>query len=106
MVERKFNSIKVATKLSEKTFGVIGWKNWGEVKGFLIPSCNSIHTFFVRFPIDVVFLDKDNKIVGLKENLRPFSFSPIFWRAKAVLELPENSIKKHSLELGNKLILN
>lgn len=100
---KKFTRIKIANSLRDKSFGLIGWKNWKGLDGLLLRDSNSIHTFFVRFPIDVVFLDKDYQIIKLVENLKPFSFSPIVWKASHVLELPTGSIKKYSLKTGDKI---
>lgn len=60
-----------------------------------------IHTFGMRYPIDVVILDKNNFVKALKENLKPnrfFFWSPIF---QHVLELPLGYIKKHNLRLNS-----
>lgn len=92
---------KTAHTLWDKGLGVIGWKDFGKYEGLLLPNSNAIHTFFVRFSIDVAFLDKDYKIVQIVEGLRPWSFSPIVWHAKHTLELPLGGIKKHKLAVGD-----
>ena len=102
---RKLSNIKIADSYKSKVVGVIGWKNWGKYGGLLLKNTNSIHTFFVRFTIDVVFLDRDFKIVRIVENLRPFRFSPIVWSAKHTLELPNGVVRKKSLHIRNKIDL-
>jgi uncharacterized protein len=67
---------------------------------FLIP-CNSIHMFFMFFPIDVIFLNKDNQIVYLKENVRPWTFIPPIKQAKSALELPIGTIQKYQIAVGD-----
>lgn len=101
----KINNIETAESLWKRTIGVIGWKDFGAKGGLLLTNTNSIHTFFVRFPLDLVFLDNEMKILSLVENLKPFSFSPIVWRAKHVLEMPAGSIKKSSLKTGDSVDL-
>jgi uncharacterized membrane protein (UPF0127 family) len=54
--------------------------------GLLIRPCNSIHTFFMRFEIDVVFLNKDLKIVKIIRNMPPWRMSKIYFDAWQVLE--------------------
>jgi hypothetical protein len=59
-----------------------------------------IHTFGLKFPIDVVILDKNNRVVVVKENLQPwrvFVWNPRFNR---VLEMPTGEIRKNKLEIG------
>ena len=102
---KKLEKIKTARSFWSKGLGVMFWKNFGENKGLLLPSTNAIHTFFVRFPLDLVFLDENKTIVQLVENLRPWSFSPVVWKAKNTLELPAGSIKKHKLEINDKIYL-
>jgi hypothetical protein len=102
-VERKLENIKVARSLVERSLGLIGKKDFGVFMGLKIESCNSIHTFFVRFPIDVVFLDEKNEILKVNENLKPFRFSSFVWKAKSVLEMPAGFAKKQNLEVGDKI---
>ncbi len=104
-MKKRLGSIKIAKSLWGKTVGVMLWKDFGTSKGLLLPSTNAIHTFFVRFPLDVVFLDKDYKVIQVVEGLRPWSFSPIVWKAKHTLELPAGSIKRHKLEINDKIYL-
>lgn len=57
-------------------------------EGLHIVPCNSIHTFFMRIPIDVAFLDKDLRIVKVMPAMPPWRASSIYFSAKSVLELP------------------
>jgi len=98
-------NIEVADNLLTRGLGLIGRKSWGKYEGMLIKNTNAIHTFFVLFSIDVVFLDEDFKIVKMTENLRPFWFSPIVWKAKHVLELPVGTVRKKDLSISEKIDL-
>ena len=102
---KKLDKIKTADSALSKGLGLIGWKDFHGYEGILLKNANAIHTFFVRFPIDVVFLDRDFKVVKTVENLKPFRFSPIVWKAKHTLELPEGSIKKYLLKAGDQVSL-
>ena len=53
----------------------------------LIDPRPSVHTWFMRFPIDVIFLDNKNRVVGLKRNLKPFRMAGD-WRGAKTLKLP------------------
>ena len=59
----------------------------------------SLHSFFVKFPIDVVFLNELFEVVELKQNLKPYQFYTPKNKALFVLELPEHSIVNSSIEL-------
>ena len=62
-----------------------------------------LHMFFVIFPIDVLFLDKNKKVVDLKENFRPFTFYTPKAKAKYVIELPKETIKKTNTRINDKI---
>jgi len=87
----------------ERMVGLLNRKELGSKEGLLIDGSNSIHTFFMRFSIDVVFLDKSNQVVGIVKNLAPWRVTRIFWRAKAVLELPAGTCESLELKLGERV---
>ena len=63
--------------------------------------CRAVHTFGMRYAIDVCFLDKKNKVIGLAKNLRPNRFSPIFFKAHSALEFIAGSLE--NCRLGDEL---
>ena len=63
-----------------------------------------LHMFFVFYPIDVLFIDKNNVVAEMKENFKPFSFYTPKKKAMFVIELPKNTIKKTNTKLGDKII--
>ena len=69
----------------------------------LIRPTGSIHTLFMRFPIDVVFLSRDYAVLKVVENVRPWRLAAAR-RAKAVLELPTGSAARH-LQVGETLVI-
>ena len=78
---------KVARTFRERTRGLIGTKSLAPDEGLLIEKCNAIHTCFMSFPIDACFLDKDDQVVKVVRNLRPWRlFVWGGWRATKVLE--------------------
>ncbi len=60
-----------------------------------------LHMFFVIFPIDVLFINKNKKVVDLKESFRPFTFYTPKAKAKYVVELPKGTIKKSKTKLND-----
>lgn len=59
-----------------------------EGEGLWIEPCNAVHTHFMRFPIDVIFLDRQHVVVHVIPAMAPWRFSPVIRQAMAVLELP------------------
>ena len=80
----------VAENFKDKLLGLMYKKNINY--GILLKNCKSIHTFFMLEPIDVLLLDKENKILSIKRNVFPNKIV-IFNNKKRtnILELPNNS---------------
>lgn len=64
---------------------------------------SAIHMFFVFYPIDLIFLNENKKVVEIKENLKPFNFYTPKNKAKYVIELSAGSVKKTKTVIGDKL---
>ena len=62
-----------------------------------------LHMFFVFFQIDALFLDKNKKVVEIKESFRPFEFYNPKKKARYVVELPQGTVKKTGTKLLDKL---
>lgn len=95
----------VAGSFLKRFKGLMGKKSLVKGQGLLILPCNSIHMFFMRFPIDAVFLDKNNKIVRIEKNLKPWSVSKPVFRVNSVLELPSGAVSETGTETGDTLVL-
>lgn len=84
---------EVAKSFLQRAIGLIGRKSLPPGTGLLILRCNAIHTFFMRFPIDATFLDKDDRVVKVVRNIRPWHpFIWGGWRARKVLETAASSL--------------
>ena len=71
-------------------------------EGLWIVPCEAIHTFFMRFDIDVLFLDRKKRVVKAVRRLRPWRLA-MSWRARSVLELPAGVIEQSGTERGDVL---
>lgn len=92
----------VASGLIERMKGLMFSEGLPDCDGFLIKPCNSIHTFFMRYPLDVIFLDKDFKVVKVMYDLAPWRMTSIYFKASQVLEMKAGTLKKN-LGSGDKL---
>jgi uncharacterized protein len=89
------------TQLTSFVSKSVGLLNAGKAHPILFRTRFGIHTFGMKYPIDVLILDKQNRIVKLVEKLLPnkiFVWSPRF---DIVIELPAGEIKKHGLRKGD-----
>ena len=81
--------------------GLMGKKTLNEQQGLLIKPCNSIHTFFMKMNIDIAFLDKENTIVALYKDMRPWKISKIHINSNFVIEGNSGSLSE--LKIGDKI---
>jgi uncharacterized membrane protein (UPF0127 family) len=97
--------VKVADSVLTRMAGLLGKRSLEPEGGVWIVPCNFIHTFGMLFSIDVVLLDKDFKVVGLHELLRPFSITRPYFRAESVIELPPHTIFKSGTTVGDQFVI-
>jgi uncharacterized membrane protein (UPF0127 family) len=64
-----------------------------------------MHMMFMRFPIDVVFLNRDDVVIRVNHNLRPWHFSSIVWRARRAMEIEAGAASASSTQAGDKIVL-
>ena len=95
-------SAQISKTLIKKGFGLTILNNFEDFDGLLIENCKIIHSFFMRFSFDVLFLDKDLRVIAMYCDFKPFRISKFHTRTKYVLELPEGTIKKLKINLFDK----
>jgi uncharacterized protein len=72
-------------------------------QGLWIVPCHGVHTFAMRFPIDVIYLDGDKVVIHLEENLKPWRLAPVRLRAASVLELPDRTLISTRTAIGDEI---
>lgn len=90
--------VNEAKNIKEKVAGLIGKE---KPTSLMIKTHFGIHTFGLKFPIDVLILDNKNKVASLKKNLMPgriFLWNPIYDK---VLELPQGTIDKKKIKIND-----
>ena len=105
--KRKLTSLAVNCQTADSFLsrfkGLMGRETITEGSGLIITPCNSIHMFFMKFALDIVFLDKNNRVVHIAENIKPWRLSKIVRSATTAIELPINSVKASRTEIGDTL---
>jgi uncharacterized protein len=71
--------------------------------GLWIRPCRGVHTLAMRFPIDVVYLDRAGTVVHVESGLQPWRFAPVRMQAASVLELPRNTVASTGTALGDRI---
>ncbi len=97
--------VKVADSALSRMIGLLGKRSLEPESGVWIVPCNSIHTIGMLFTIDVVMVDKNLKVVGLHEFVRPFSITRPNLSAESVIELPPHTIFKSGTTIGDQLVI-
>lgn len=95
--------VKIADSFLTRLTGLMGRPGLEPGNGLALQPCRSVHTFFMRFPIDVIFINKEGEIVFLAENLRPFRITPLVKNACLALELPAGTISRTDTAKGDKI---
>ena len=85
--------------------GLMGRRELPAGHGLCIRPCSSIHMFFMRFPIDAVFVDGDGTVVRIYDAIKPWRMTGIVRKAKACIELPAGTCTETGVAVGDTLRL-
>ena len=94
--------LEVADTGPKRNKGLLGRNGLEAGGGLLIVPCESVHTFFMRFPIDLVYLDRKMRVKKVRSNVRPWRLSACL-SAHSVLELAPGTVVKTGVRAGDVL---
>ncbi len=97
------NNGKIATSPWLRLKGLLGTKGMEEGEALLLRPCQSVHTFFMAYPIDVLFFDGNYRVVHLCSSMPPFRISRFVMRARFVIELPAGTVERTATQVGDLL---
>ena len=97
-------SVEPALDSATRRRGLLGRDSLSRRHAIVIAPTNAIHTWFMRFAIDVVFAAKDGTVVGLRRALQPWRIA-IAPRAFCAIELAAGSIERDSIAVGDRLVM-
>lgn len=81
--------------------GLLGRERFERGEGLYLAPCQWVHTFGMRFAIDVAFLARDGRVLALHHGLRPGRVSRLVWRADGALELPAGTLAASGTQIGD-----
>lgn len=96
------NAVEVAASGSKRNKGLLGRTELAEGEGLWIVPCEAVHTFWMRFSIDLVYLDRQKRIKKLVRDVPPWRLSGCL-TAHSVVEIPAGTIRRTQTELGDEI---
>jgi len=95
--------VVVAKTFSQRSKGLLGKDYFPEEKTMWIKRCQSIHTFFMKFSLDVVFVNKDLVVTHTLYDLKPWRVTPYYISAASVFEFSSGSLNSEHINIGDQL---
>lgn len=86
-----------------RAVGLLGRSSLRPGEALILQPCTSIHTAFMRFPIDVVYVDRSDRVAKVCPNVKPFRISGILRGGHTVLELPSGTLADSATAVGDQL---
>jgi uncharacterized membrane protein (UPF0127 family) len=91
---------KIASSFNDRLLGLLNPKSFRHI---ILNTHFGIHTFFMKTPIDVLVLNQENRIIKMKESLKPFNLFLYNPRYSTIIEMPEGTIKKNHISINDKI---
>lgn len=96
-------NLKPAYSFTKRLKGLMFDKRMQPQSGVHIKPCTSVHTFFMKFPIDIIYVDREMKVVGLEHSLEPGKTGKRFKNVHSVIELEVGRILDLGITVGQTL---
>jgi uncharacterized protein len=94
------DKVKIAQTFVSRSVGLLDRVSLLKGEALVINPCNSIHMFFMKFSIDVLYLDKNNRIIKIVTDLKPWRLSQALF-AQKVVELESGTIAQMRIKCGD-----
>jgi uncharacterized membrane protein (UPF0127 family) len=95
---------EVADTSAKRRTGLLKHERLEAGEGLWIVPCESVHTFFMKFPIDLVYLDKKRRVRKLRHAVPPWRMSACL-TAHSILELPAGTVERSGTSVGDELVI-
>lgn len=98
-------SVRTADNFFTRFRGLLWSSPLKSGEGLWIKPCHQIHMFGMTYAIDVIFLDKQLRVVALVHDIRPGRMSKLYSKAHSVIELPVGAIQASNTEVGDQMLV-
>ncbi len=98
-------SAAVADGFLSRLRGLLGRTGLGPGEGLVIVPCTSVHMLGMKFPLDVLHLDKSGTVLKMHPDLQPGQFGAFVWHSHLAVELPAGTIAATGTAVGDRVIL-
>jgi hypothetical protein len=98
------SEVRTAFDSRTRRRGLLGSQGMAAREALVIAPCQAVHTFGMRFPIDVVFVARDGRVVARRQRLSANRIA-VSWRAFAAIELPAGAVARDALMDGDVLLV-
>lgn len=98
------DDVRLATSFVRRGIGLLGRRSLRPGEALLISPCNSVHTFFMRFSIDIAILDSDGVVLKTRQGLRPWRATLPARGGKSTLEMAAGSLAAADVRVGDRLV--
>ncbi|GAC1570744.1 MAG: hypothetical protein NVS3B18_03280 [Candidatus Dormibacteria bacterium] len=92
--------VVLARSFARRTLGLMFRRELAESEGLAIVPCNQIHMFFMRIPLDVLFVNREGQVLHLLHGIRPWRMSKLVRGARYTIELPVGTLRRVGVERG------
>jgi uncharacterized protein len=95
--------VEVAGDSASRRHGLLGRQHFDRGSAMLIAPCQGVHTFGMRFPIDIVAIARDGSVMKIRAHV-PSRRIVMAWSAFAIIELPDGESDRSGLRVGDRLV--
>ena len=92
---------RIANNFFTRLVGLLNRSSLKKGEALILAPSHCIHSFFMRFTIDVIFLDKTGKVIDALPSFKPFRLSPLYFHSHSVIELPEHTLQLTQTQPGD-----
>lgn len=87
------DKLKMKDTFFGRLIGLLATKSLAQGEGIVLKPCTQIHTYFMRFSIDAIFVSKDFVVVKVIEDMKPWRLGPLLFDSYYTVELPAGTLK-------------
>ncbi len=99
-----FSDVKLADNIWSRFKGLQLQKKLSSQEGLLLRPCSSVHTFFMRFPLDLIHLDKTGRVLSITRQLKPWKIGPVVKSTWQILEVNSGTLDFLDIQTGDQFI--